>query len=92
MNKPSRAERLKNKIRELGCVVRMDSYMREIWVRHKDLQETAFIRYIPRDRASIEEALEECLRIAENFALYCRMSSAPVEDERQASLDFGGES
>lgn len=90
MNKPSRAERLKNKIRELGCVVRMDSYMREIWVRHKDLQETAFVRYIPRDRVSIEEALEECVKIAENFALYHRMSAAPVED-RQTFLIFEGD-
>lgn len=89
--KVSRAGRLKNKIRDLGCSVRFDSYTKEITVRHKDLKEVAFVSYTPRDRASIEEALEECVRIAENFAVYFRMQSAPVED-RQTFLIFESES
>lgn len=87
----SRAERLKQTIRELGCIVRMDSYMRQIWVRHKDLQETAFINYIPRDRESIEAGLEEALKIAENFQVYCRLNELAVEDSRQTNLWSGGE-
>lgn len=89
--KASRAERLKNKIRELGCSVKMDSRTHEIIVRHKDLNEAAFVDYTPRNRVSIEEALEEAVRIAENFALYCRLSALSSEDCRQMTLWSGGE-
>lgn len=88
--KPSRAERLKNKIRELGCSLTMNSYNGEMTVRHKEWKTEGFVDYTPRDRQSIEEGLEEALRIAENFALYSRMASAPVEEVRQMSLWSGG--
>lgn len=91
MRKLSRAERLKNKIRELGCALKVDSRSSEIVVWHKELRETASVDYIPGDRASLEEGLEEGIRIAENFAVYHRMASAPVEGARQLSFGFGGE-
>lgn len=89
--KISRAGRLKNKIRDLGCTVKLDSHNHEITVRHKDLKENAFVDYTPRDRVSIEEGLEEALRIAENFNLSFRLSALAVEDCRQMSLWSGGE-
>lgn len=89
--KLSRAERLKNKIRELGCTVKMSSYDGEITVRHKELKETAFVDYTPRDRQSIEEGLEEALKIAENFAIYHRMASESSEQARQVAFELGGE-
>lgn len=85
--KQSRAERLKNKIRQLGSTVKMDSYTKEITIRHPEWKTEGCVRYIPGDRASIEEGLEEALKIAENFALYSRMAPS-----RQLELGFGGES